>query len=71
MLSAKGIDASAEDICFELDEPLVFEMRSKYKGQEYRQTANLVWMNSLDQGQSRLGFRFVASDLKPELSSRE
>ncbi len=59
ILQARGVDVSSRGICFEVDSPLVFEMKVNMAGAAREYRAQLVWMRQLDGERCRLGFRFV------------
>lgn len=66
VVKARGIDLSEGGICFELDEPLLFDMRFTLEGQEYRRNAHLVWMRSLSGSRYRLGLKFLPGSSEPD-----
>ena len=59
VLAAEGINLSPGGICFELREPLPFEMRFTLTGRTRQHRAYLAWMKLLPEGGCRCGFKFV------------
>ena len=62
LVYAEGINLSEGGVCFEISEPLLFEMEFDLGGEVHKHTADLIWMNRLATGRSRLGLQFESSD---------
>ena len=62
LLYAQGINLSEGGVCFEITEHLPFEMEFDLGGEVHNHGANLIWMNRLSTGRSRLGLQFKSSD---------
>lgn len=65
IIGAKGIDLSEGGICFEVSEPLTFEMRFDVHQQTHNHRAQLVWVSSLSTGGYHLGFKFIPPQSEP------
>ncbi len=66
VVEARGIDISTGGICFELDQPLPFDMKLNIDGEQHVYRACLAWMKSLEDGRCHLGFAFVQADRSME-----
>ena len=60
---ARTVDQSTGGFCLEFYEPLPFEMTLRDEGQEHVYNGSMVWMNAMDEGGYRLGFKLQAPDL--------
>ena len=65
IIGAKGIDLSEGGICFEVSEPLTFEMRFDVHKQTHSHRAQLIWVKSLSTGGYHLGFKFIPPVSEP------
>ena len=62
LIYAQGINLSEGGVCFEISELLPFELEFDVGDEIHKHAANLMWMNRLPTGRSRLGFEFQSSD---------
>lgn len=62
LIYAEGVNLSEGGVCFEISEPLLFEMEFDIGGEVHKHTADLIWMKRLATGRSRLGLQFESSD---------
>ena len=59
VVQARGIDLSSGGICFEITQPMLFDMRFELQGQNHSCRGHLVWVRPATDGAYRLGFKFV------------
>jgi hypothetical protein len=62
LLEAEGVDISETGICFELHNPLPFDMQFMQNDELVCRRARLIWVKQLENERSRLGLRFVDPD---------
>lgn len=67
IVSATGVNVSESGICFDIDEPLVFEMQLVLDGERHTHRAELVRMEALPDGGCRLGLRFAPAQPVPSV----
>ena len=68
LVHAQGVDVSDSGICFETSEDLQFELEFETEGQAHQYTADLAWMQKVESGNSRWGFRLVSDETSGLLS---
>ena len=66
IVQARGINISNGGICFEILEPLSFDMRFDCQGEERIRSANLAWMKSDTDNKYQLGFEFASANVGAE-----
>jgi hypothetical protein len=64
IISAKGINISKTGIAFMVNEPLEFDMKIEVPGGFRQHRGRLVWVQSDDDGGTRLGLQFVELEEK-------
>ena len=62
LIYAQGLNLSQGGVCFEISEHLPFEMEFDLGGEVHKHAANLIWMNRLPTGRSRLGLEFESAN---------
>ena len=65
IVQAKGINLSEGGICFELGEPLPFEIQFELGGNMRKHRAHLLWMKRRQEGRYRFGLKFVKAEPYP------
>lgn len=59
ILEAEGVNLSDSGICFEVPQPLCFEMQFRVNDKMHSHRAQLIWVRQEENGHSRLGLEFV------------
>lgn len=62
IVEARGVDISANGLCFEVAEPLTFDMRITHGGEPREMRGRLMWVRAIDDGPYRCGFEVVPVD---------
>ena len=62
VVEARGVDISTHGLCFEVAEPLTFDMRITDGGKPQEMRGRLVWMRATEDGHYRCGFEVVPVD---------
>jgi len=59
VIEAQGINLSQIGVCFEMREPLTFQMRFEFEDKVHKREAQLVWVRKFSGEKYRFGLKFV------------